>query len=150
MAELTNIDTTFVLDPNIFLPWLQRNLEMAGVKFKRMNLDSLSDARHSGHDVLINATGLGPKNLADVKDENMELLKGQTMIIKSDYQKCLMRDDGKNYTYVIPRLDGNVILGGIRDLDVTYVKSFAFMVLLLTELVYSNTAVDIEVDKDVR
>ena len=83
-----------------------------------MNLSSLSDARHLGHDVLINATGLGPKDLDDVKDENMEPLKGQIMIVKSDYKKCLMRDDGKTYTYVIPRLDGRVILGGIRDPDV--------------------------------
>lgn len=133
MTELTISDTTIVLDPNIFLPWLKHKLEMTGVKFKRMNLDCLSGARHLGHDVLINATGLGPKDLVDVKDENMELLKGQTMIIKSDYQKCLMRDDGRNYTYVIPRLDGKVILGGIRDPDVRYVKAFACLVNLNTD-----------------
>uniref|UniRef100_A0A0B7JWW2 FAD dependent oxidoreductase domain-containing protein n=1 Tax=Bionectria ochroleuca TaxID=29856 RepID=A0A0B7JWW2_BIOOC len=38
---------------------------------------------------------------------------------------------GKTYTYVIPRLDGTVILGGIRDPDI------------------SNTKVDLEVDKDI-
>ncbi|KAJ5130884.1 uncharacterized protein N7515_006923 [Penicillium bovifimosum] len=123
--------TTVVLNPNIFLPWLKQKLENSGVKFKRMNLGSLADASHLGHDVLINATGAGPKYLDDVKDETMELLKGQVMVVKSDYQKHLMRDNGKDYTYVIPRLDGTVILGGIRDPDVL------------------NTAVDIEVDKDI-
>jgi D-amino-acid oxidase len=83
-----------------------------------MDLASLTDARHLGHEVLINATGSGPKYLHDIEDENMELLKGQVMIVKSDYKNCLMRDDGKEYTYVIPRLDGTVILGGIRDPDV--------------------------------
>jgi glycerol-3-phosphate dehydrogenase len=78
----------------------------------------LSDAYHIGQDVLINATGSGPKYLDDIKDENMELLKGQIMVVKSDYKKSLIRDDGKTYTYVIPRLDGNVILGGIRDPDI--------------------------------
>lgn len=112
------LDTTVVLDPNIFLPWLKQKLETSGVKFKRMNLASLADAHHLGHDVLINATGAGPKYLDDIQDESMELLKGQTMIIKSDYNKSFMRDDGKDYTYVIPRLDGTVILGGIRDPDV--------------------------------
>jgi D-amino-acid oxidase len=110
-----------VLNPNIFLPWMRRNLESSGVKFKRMNLDSLSDACHLGHDVLINATGLGPRDLADVQDPDMLFLKGQIMLVKSDYKKCLMRDDGKNYTYVIPRLDGTVIIGGIRDPDIRYV-----------------------------
>ncbi|CAG8948564.1 unnamed protein product [Penicillium salamii] len=110
--------TTIVLDPGIFLPWLKRNLESSGVDFKRMTLQSLSDAYHLGHDILINATGAGPMYLDDIQDDNMELLKGQIMIIKSDYKKCFMRDDGKNYTYVIPRLDGKVILGGIRDPDI--------------------------------
>ncbi|KAJ4171030.1 hypothetical protein NW754_007173 [Fusarium falciforme] len=122
---------TIVVNPHIFMPWLKRNLESSGVKFRRMDLDSLSDAHHLGHDVLINATGEGPKYLSDIKDQNMDLLRGQTMIIKSGYKKSFMRDDGNTYTYVIPRLDGTVILGGIRDPDV------------------ENTEVDIEIDKDI-
>ncbi|KAM0427836.1 hypothetical protein ACHAPT_007293 [Fusarium lateritium] len=123
--------TTFVLNPNIFMPWLKQQLESSGVKFRRMNLQSLSDAHHLGHDVLINATGEGPKHLSDIKDQDMNLLRGQVMIIKSDYKKSFMRDDGKTYTYVIPRLDGTVILGGIRDPDIT------------------KTEVDMDVDQDV-
>lgn len=112
-------DMTIVLNPHIFLPWLRRNLESTGVEFKRMNLASLQEAQYLGHDILINASGLGPKELLDVKDPNMLFLKGQTIVIKSDYNKSFMRDDGKDYTYVIPRLDGTVILGGIRDPDVS-------------------------------
>ncbi|KAM6536414.1 hypothetical protein FALCPG4_002422 [Fusarium falciforme] len=100
---------TIVVNPHIFMPWLKRNLESSGVKFRRMDLDSLSDAHHLGHDVLINATGEGPKYLSDIKDQNMDLLRGQTMIIKSGYKKSFMRDDGNTYTYVIPpsRWNGN-------------------------------------------
>ncbi|KAI8677878.1 DAO domain-containing protein [Fusarium keratoplasticum] len=127
----TRRNMTIVLNPLIFMPWLKRNLESSGVKFRRMDLDSLSDADHLGHDVLINATGEGPKYLSDIKDQNMHLLRGQTMIIKSDYKKSFMRDDGKTYTYVIPRLDGTVILGGIRDPDI------------------ENTEVDTEIDQDI-
>ncbi|CAJ0547265.1 Ff.00g018920.m01.CDS01 [Fusarium sp. VM40] len=123
--------TTIVLNPHIFLPWLRRNLESIGVEFKRMNLASLHEANYLGHDVLINASGLGPKELLDVKDPNMLFLKGQTIVIKSDYNKSFMRDNGTDYTYVIPRLDGTVILGGIRDADI------------------SNTDVNLEVDKDI-
>lgn len=88
-----------------------------------MSLSALSDARHLGHDVLINATGAGPKYLSDVQDKEMELLRGQMMIVKSDYKKYFMRDNGKEYTYVIPRLDGTVVLGGIRHKDVLYVMN---------------------------
>jgi glycine/D-amino acid oxidase-like deaminating enzyme len=84
-----------------------------------MDLASLHEAQHLDHDILINASGLGPKELLDVKDPNMLFLKGQTIVIKNDYKKSFMRDDGKDYTYVIPRLDGTVILGGIRDPDVS-------------------------------
>lgn len=107
-----------MLNPNIFLLWMRKSLESSGVKFKRLNLDSLSDARHLGHDVLINANGLGPRNLVDVKDPDMLFLRGQIIIVKSNYKKCLIRNDGKNYTYVISRLGGTVIMGGIRDPDI--------------------------------
>ncbi|KAM0217446.1 hypothetical protein ACHAQD_007425 [Fusarium lateritium] len=123
--------STIVLNPHIFLVWLKINLENTGVEFKRMNLASLHEARHLDHDVLINASGLGPRELLDVKDPNMLFLKGQTIIVKSDYIKSFMRDDGKDYTYAIPRLDGTVILGGVRDPDV------------------SNTDVNLEVDRDI-
>jgi hypothetical protein len=112
-------DMTIVLNPHIFLPCLKLSLESTGVKFKRMNLASLHEAHHLGRDVLINASGLGPKELLDVKDPNMLFLKGQTIVIKSDYNKSFMRDGGKDYTYVIPRLDGTVILGAIRGPDIS-------------------------------
>ncbi|KAG7405346.1 hypothetical protein LZL87_009039 [Fusarium oxysporum] len=123
--------TTIVLNPNIFLPWMRSTLEISGVRFKMLDLHALSDARHLGHDVLINATGLGPRHLVDVQDPDMLFLKGQIILIKSDYKKSLMRDDGKDYTYVIPGLDGTVIIGGIRDPDI------------------SNTEVDLGIDKEI-
>jgi D-amino-acid oxidase len=83
-----------------------------------MNLKSLADASHLGHDVLINASGAGPKDLEDVKEQNMQLFRGQVMLIKSDFKKIMMRDTGDEYTYIIPRLDGTAIIGGIRDPDV--------------------------------
>ncbi|KAM5341732.1 hypothetical protein ACJ41O_014763 [Fusarium nematophilum] len=130
-AKGGNTYTTLVLNPNVFLPWMRRQLEASGVKFKRLSLDSLSDARFLGHDVLINATGNGAKFLADVKDEDMEMVRGQTIIVRHSYTKYFMRDDGENYTYAIPRLDGTVILGGVRQSGVF------------------DSEVDLEVDKDI-
>lgn len=100
---------------------MRHRLEQTGVIFNRTSLKSLSEAHHLGHDVLINASGLGPATMTDMHDDQMDPIKGQIMIIRSDYDKSFMRDDGKNYTYVIPRLDGTVILGGIRTSDISLV-----------------------------
>lgn len=81
-----------------------------------MKLSALSEACNLSPDILINATGVGPKFLLDVKDADVQLVRGQTMLVKSDYPKEFLRDNGKEYTYVIPRGDGTVILGGTRDI----------------------------------
>ncbi|KAJ4371411.1 hypothetical protein N0V83_004628 [Neocucurbitaria cava] len=105
---------TVVLTPKIFLPWLRRRLEESGVIFKRMNLSSLSEAKSQGQDVLVNATGYGSKFLEDIQDQDVQLVRGQTLHVKSNYDKIYMRH-GKDYTYAISRLDGTCILGGIKQ-----------------------------------
>lgn len=111
------LDTTLILKPDVFLPWFRTKLEKSGVKFKRMDLKSLSDARKLGHDILVNATGLGSLRLQDVQDQDLEMIRGQTVVVKSSYNKLLMHDNDQTYTYAIPRLDGTVVLGGTRQKD---------------------------------
>ncbi|CAG8022695.1 unnamed protein product [Penicillium olsonii] len=108
---------SLILSPAIFLPWMRKLLENTGVKFKRMSLESLSDARDLGHDVLINASGFGSLKLKDVQDMDVEMVRGQTMVVESNYNKIFMYDTSRTYTYVLPRLDGTVILGGTRQKD---------------------------------
>ena len=96
---------------------MRKLLENTGVKFKRMSLESLSDARDLGHDVLINASGFGSLKLKDVQDMDVEMVRGQTMVVESNYNKIFMYDTSRTYTYVLPRLDGTVILGGTRQKD---------------------------------
>ncbi|KAB2575893.1 D-amino-acid oxidase [Lasiodiplodia theobromae] len=105
---------SWVLTPPVFLPWLRSQLEGAGVTFKRVNVRSLADLSGMGHDILINATGWGARFLSDVADENVEQVRGQTVLVKTDYDKIWTRR-GKDYTYVIPRGDGTAVLGGIKQ-----------------------------------
>jgi glycine/D-amino acid oxidase-like deaminating enzyme len=86
-----------------------------------MNVESLSELKPLGHDILINATGVGSASLRDVRDQDIQMIRGQTIVVKHRYDKVMQRDDGKNYTYAIPRLDGTVILGGVRQHGRTYV-----------------------------
>ncbi|KAK5086229.1 hypothetical protein LTR70_000015 [Exophiala xenobiotica] len=100
-----------------FMPEVSPLARIGDASFKRMNLSSLSDACSLGHDVLVNATGFGSLTLADVLDEDVDMVRGQTMVVRSDYNKLFMRDSGDRYTYAIPRLDGTVVLGGVRQRD---------------------------------
>ncbi|CAI6089003.1 unnamed protein product [Clonostachys chloroleuca] len=120
-AKLGMSYKTVVLTPHIFLPWLRQRLEKSGVKFVRESLQSLADLKGSGYDVLINATSLGARYLADVADKHMVQVRGQTVLAKTNYNKVFMRH-GKDYTYVIPRLDGTAILGGIKQHGETHTE----------------------------
>ncbi|KAM0545428.1 hypothetical protein ACHAPJ_011333 [Fusarium lateritium] len=68
--------------------------------------------------VFLGLDGCGSKFLRDVADPNVQQVRGQTILVKTDYNKIMMRH-GKDYTYVIPRLDGTAILGGIKQVDNT-------------------------------
>ncbi|KAJ4345647.1 uncharacterized protein N0V89_011781 [Didymosphaeria variabile] len=113
---------TLVMNPNVFLLWFKSQLESQGVVFKRMHLDALEDVDAIGHDVLVNASGFGSKFLTDIRDEAVELIRGQTIVVRSDYDRYFMRDNGRTYTYAIPRGDGTVVLGGVRHRDSSSTK----------------------------
>ncbi|KAJ4252753.1 hypothetical protein NW762_010659 [Fusarium torreyae] len=114
--------TSIVATPNMILPWLRKQLEDSGVKFKRANVTALLDLDGMGHDILINATGVGTRLLKDVKDTEVIPIRSQTVLVRTNYDKVLMRhgaDYSVPFTYVIPRGDGTAILGGFRDYNET-------------------------------
>ena len=92
------------------------------MEFQRKDLTALSEACVPDAHVLINATGVGSLALTDINDQEVQSVRGQTIVVRSDYAKSFMRDSGKDYTYAIPRLDGTVILGGIREVGSTCVN----------------------------
>lgn len=98
----------------MFLTWLVKRLKDSGVTFHRKDVKTLRELKGYGHDVLVNATGWGAKFLHDVADANLQQVRGQTILVKSGLDRIVMRH-GKDYTYVIPRLDGTAILGGIKQ-----------------------------------
>lgn len=67
---------SIIITPPVYLVWLRKRLESSGVKFQRLTVNSLADLRGMGHDVLINATGVGARHLRDVADARMQEVRG--------------------------------------------------------------------------
>jgi len=107
--------TSLAMNPNILLPYLQKELEKAGTKFIRAEVRDIAHARSLSRippTLVINASGVGAKEIAN--DEGVLPIRGQTMFIKTSYAECLMRE-GSEYTYIIPRAhSGGVIIGGVK------------------------------------
>ena len=141
---------SIILTPTAFLPWMRNRLEAAGVKFQRGVVRSLADLKGMGHDVLINASGDGPKHLTDVQDQNVVYVRGQTVLAKTKYPVAWIRR-GDDYTYHLARGDGTAVLGGIKEpgeTDTTVSEDTKRDVSLTpggregTQLVISNTRLD--------
>lgn len=69
--------------------------------------------------LLVNATGLGSQDLADVRDEKLYPIRGQTVLVNAprfreeSVARCINSLSGSGPSYVIPRArSGQVILGG--------------------------------------
>lgn len=104
--------TSVVVQPCVLLPWLRARLEReGGVRFVRREVRALADLAGEGHDVLINASGVGARELA--ADGAVTAVRGQTHVVRTWWDKIFMRQ-GSQYTYCIPRLDGTAILGGVK------------------------------------
>ncbi|KAL1875489.1 hypothetical protein VTK73DRAFT_10039 [Phialemonium thermophilum] len=116
-----NTFTTVTVNPDRFLPWLQHHLEQYySVVVRKAEVRSLNEVRTLlGCDVVVNASGMGAKELAN--DPDCVAVRGQTMLIKSSALKRNMDREivikrGTEYTYVIPRMgSGGLVVGGVED-----------------------------------
>lgn len=108
---------TVVITPTVFLPWLRERLEKRGVIFKRLYVRSLEDLKGLGHDVLVNATGFGARDLKEVQEKRIVPVKQQNIRIrKSGYDQLYIRrgQDGEYYSTAFSRADGTIYVGGIK------------------------------------
>ncbi|KAK7214128.1 hypothetical protein V2G26_021306 [Clonostachys chloroleuca] len=112
---------SIIITPAVYLVWLRKRLEASGIKFRRMSVSSLADLRGMGHDILVNATGVGARHLNDVADQQMQEVRGQTVLVESNFNKIWIRR-GKDYTYALGRPDGTAILGGLKQYNNTVTK----------------------------
>ncbi|KIO33092.1 hypothetical protein M407DRAFT_241149 [Tulasnella calospora MUT 4182] len=115
-----------------YLTWLQAKLKERGVKFVKGWVSSVADLeyvptqerRESGDekaktDVIVNASGLGAKSIIGIADPLVHPIRGQTVLVRAPkVDWCLMglsfyvNPETSESTYLIPRSNGDVVLGG--------------------------------------
>ncbi|WFC99292.1 D-amino-acid oxidase [Malassezia yamatoensis] len=114
-----------------YLEWLVMQLKQpsngssgAPVRFLRGTVPTLKAAAELNPQatIVINATGLGAKNLGDVRDEKVYPIRGQTVLVyapkfrDAKVSHCYDYRTPQGTNYVIPRgRSGQVILGGTFD-----------------------------------
>ncbi|KAF8858365.1 FAD dependent oxidoreductase [Acephala macrosclerotiorum] len=113
---------TFVINVQVYLPWLQNEALKRGIEFQRK---SVTDIRELTDDpsvrAVFNCTGLGSYSLKGVEDKLLYPTRGQVMLVENPgvlMERMYFRSPqrvNKDTTYVFPRNPGGgVILGGCR------------------------------------
>lgn len=109
-AETLTTRVPFVESPR-FMPWLRAHVERLGGTLERRRVTALA-ACLTDADVVVNATGLGARTLAD--DDTLYPIRGQIARLErpAGDLPCVCVDDGPLApVYVIPRTD-DVVCGG--------------------------------------
>lgn len=102
--------------------WLQSQFTQLGGKIVKQALSHIDEIfdfvqdKNPSHVAVINCTGLGARFLGGVLDEAVFPTRGQTVVVHAPHIKATtthVRPEGM--TYIIPRSDGTVILGGTAN-----------------------------------
>ncbi|KAI0724836.1 hypothetical protein C8Q72DRAFT_786608 [Fomitopsis betulina] len=73
-------------------------------------------------DALVVCAGLAARMLGGVEDKDMHAMRGQRVVVRAPWiDKAMgLEESSAKDTYLIPRKNGNVVLGGTRDPDDWY------------------------------
>ncbi|XP_053971603.1 D-aspartate oxidase [Hylaeus volcanicus] len=104
--------TTLLTDCKLYLPWARRKLQEGGTKLTIRKLNSLAELA-TDWDLIMNCTGFGARTLCN--DRCLVSLRGQVIKVHAPWIKTFFY--GELNTYIIPRFNGVVTLGGTRSFD---------------------------------
>ncbi|KAM3581744.1 hypothetical protein VKS41_005905 [Umbelopsis sp. WA50703] len=109
---------TVTINTPQYLAWLLKLFTEAGGKLKKDALSHVHDALRYCPDAqaIVNCTGLQARYLGGVMDQKVFPTRGQVVVINAPHiKKTLTQMMGDETTYVIPRSNGHVILGGTKQ-----------------------------------
>lgn len=99
-----------LVEPSLYLPYLQNRFQENGGKIIQQEIDSFSELA-TDYPIIVNCSGMGSRELAE--DTGLYPVRGQTVIIDApDIQEGYSDDEA--FTYIYIRNDG-VLLGGVKQ-----------------------------------
>ncbi|CAG8479004.1 3110_t:CDS:2 [Ambispora leptoticha] len=109
--------TTVSLNVPKYLRWLLNQFKESGGQTVNKRLAHIKEAFGPDIDVVVNCSGVSARTLGGVEDEAVYPTRGQTVVVWAPHVKSIVTKRSTvagNYdiTYLIPRDDGQVILGG--------------------------------------
>lgn len=117
-AGFTSIQrfSTMLMEPNTFLPAVQRDFFVAGGRIVVRTFRTASEVASLPEPVLFNCTGLGARALFD--DSALGPIRGQLTFLEpqADVDYCYLTQYGDDPLYMFPRSDG-IALGGTFQRD---------------------------------
>lgn len=99
-----------LIETQIFLPYLQQQLQEKGVKFAEREIKSF-DELTSDYDIVINCSALGSRELCN--DDNIIPVRGQVGLLSPKNNLPIYLDNEKPL-YIVPRKDA-IIVGGTYE-----------------------------------
>lgn len=82
---------------------------------------------------LIVCTGLGARFLGGVEDQDVYPARGQTVVLRAPWVRSGRTLTGKDWVYIIPRKNGDVVVGGVKEMNDWYVAG----IMLLRYLIHT-------------
>ncbi|KAE8979118.1 hypothetical protein PR001_g24650 [Phytophthora rubi] len=100
---------TLIYNPKPFMMWLHEEIRKLGGIFEQRRVQSLQE---EDCDLLVHCSGLGAKDL--VGDNTVFPIRGQIINVHNPNLNALIMSVGKDgeHAYIIPRPNGDVVLGG--------------------------------------
>ncbi|KAJ3290244.1 hypothetical protein HK104_006892 [Borealophlyctis nickersoniae] len=97
-----------------YLQWLLSSFRSLGGVTEVRDVRHLDDLLGDDVDAVVNCTGVGARVLGGLEDQNVYPTRGQTVVVRAPKVRRTVTQLGapEDFTYVIPRDDGTVVLGG--------------------------------------
>jgi len=122
--------TTLTIDTPVYLSYLLARLLSRGGAIVRASIQHLSQVIEGAFtstrpDAVVVCAGLGARTLGGVEDKDMFPVRGQTVLLRAPWIRFgrTISNLADDWTYIIPRRSGDVILGGTKVSDDWYPKA---------------------------
>ncbi|KAI9248044.1 hypothetical protein BDA99DRAFT_525614 [Phascolomyces articulosus] len=144
-AKIGHRYTTVVFNAPHYIHWLLHQFKSRGGIVVRRELIHIRDSFDLNDgwgqvDAVVNCTGLRARYLDGVNDTNVYPTRGQTVIVYAPHVKETVTHLGsEGITYLIPRSDGTVVLGGTankHDFNPNVEKAIVESILTRTQMLY--------------